>query len=413
MSDPRRSSDEFGGEALEPRLDARRCPLFRRRLLLERKVAEAAEDEPPVLGLLPVVVAVSRVVRTPEVLRLQGFGGHDLPTGRPHYAIERREEAVRVPIGRDNDLVRVELLDRRHRSVLTNLRTGIGGPNGKPPHPTGRVNRSIRRVEDPAVEAAGEAAVEIRSPFDFEAVGAQRLVLGEQRRCLPGVGRQAQAAGLPERVTGERREPLQRTFGQPPERRGTLGAELGTGDVVRRSCPAQCKAAVAATRTARDLTSLVHAHPEAGGGARQRARAAGNAGTLDRHVNAAVYAPLRDRGRIFLEPVRAFYVADASGATASPPGSSPPPRRRARRARAPRAQQRAAPARARSHAPTRLHWPHRRRDAQAPPSRPRPASTAEDAARPRARTARARLPSRSAALRPVEAADWCRSRGCL
>ena len=170
MRDPRRTADELARECLEPPLDARGRALLRSGLLRGRAVAKAAEDEPQVLGLLPVVVAVAGVIRAGEVLLGERLRDDDLPASRRDRAIERFQEPVRVPVRREHDLVRIQLLDRTYRVVLPDLRSRIGSSHCEPAHPAARVNRSVRRMEDRALEAIGESPAELGPPFDLEAV---------------------------------------------------------------------------------------------------------------------------------------------------------------------------------------------------------------------------------------------------
>jgi len=208
-------------------------------LFLERAVAEAAEHEPEILCLLPVVVAVACVVRAGEVLGVQRFRGDDLPARGLHRLVERFEEAaLRVPVCRNHDLVGVELVERPHRVALADLRTRFRGLNRQPPNPAGRVNRPVRRVEDRAVVATGEPSVDRRAPLDREAVVLKRFVLRSQGLRLLGIGGEAEAARSPEGVTCERAQSRERALGQVPQASGILRAELSARGVVRRRAAA-------------------------------------------------------------------------------------------------------------------------------------------------------------------------------
>src|SRR5207302_5326199 len=61
-----RPADQVRDETLERALDLGRRLLARRELVVEVRVAEAAGEDPPILALLPVVEAVTAVVRAVE-----------------------------------------------------------------------------------------------------------------------------------------------------------------------------------------------------------------------------------------------------------------------------------------------------------------------------------------------------------
>src|SRR5262249_52333748 len=90
VRDPRDATHELADERLELPLDERRRLLDVGLLGLEARVAAPADEQPPVRELLPVVVALARVVRTREEPLGQRFGDEDLPADGPHGAGQRR-----------------------------------------------------------------------------------------------------------------------------------------------------------------------------------------------------------------------------------------------------------------------------------------------------------------------------------
>src|SRR5947208_16316157 len=89
VRDLRQPADELAREALEALLDSRRQRLLARVLGLEIGVAAAADHEPAVRELLPVVVAVAAVMGTriePLAERLR----------RDHLVAHRRDRAVEL-----------------------------------------------------------------------------------------------------------------------------------------------------------------------------------------------------------------------------------------------------------------------------------------------------------------------------
>ncbi len=232
-------------------------------------------------------------MRAGEVLRIQRFRDNDLAAGRPDRAVELFEQAARVPVGRDHDVVGIELVDCRDGMVLADVGPGLRRPQRQSANPARRVNRRVAGVKNRTVKAAGGTADGLGTPFGLEAVSAQRFVFGAQCGRLFAIGRESQAPGPPEGVPGELSQTLERAFGQTPERRGALGAELDTGDIVRRRTAAQGETAVATARAARHLAGLVHADAQPGVGERERTRTAGHARTDDRHVDPAGMAALR------------------------------------------------------------------------------------------------------------------------
>src|SRR5207237_7373618 len=125
-----RTADELMRECLQPRLNPGRRPLLGCRFLLERAVAGAAEDEPQILGLLPVVVAVTGVVRAGEVLLAERLRNDDLSASRLDNAIEPLKGAVRLAVSREHDPDCAQLVRRPHGDMLADLGSRLRGPDG-------------------------------------------------------------------------------------------------------------------------------------------------------------------------------------------------------------------------------------------------------------------------------------------
>ena len=207
-----------------------------------------------------------------------------------------------VAVGRDHDLVGVELVEALDPLALAELGAGLGRERGEPAHELRRLDRGVARVEDRAVEAA-EGRRQVVAPLRLEAVLPQRLVLGEDLPALLLVGGEAQAAGAAERALAELHHPVEAVLGPAPQARRGGGAVGLAGHVVARGAAAERKAAVSPARALRDPPRVMHAHAQPRRGEGQRARAAGDAAADDRDVDAAVVARPRPDGRGVVEPV--------------------------------------------------------------------------------------------------------------
>src|SRR5262249_49705168 len=113
-----RPADEVGDEAFKRRLDAGRRLLAGRELVVEGGVAEAAREESAVLALLPVVEAVTAVVRTVEEPLGQRLGRDHLTAGRDDQALERPEQPAGGAVGGDDGVPRVEGADGLQPALL-------------------------------------------------------------------------------------------------------------------------------------------------------------------------------------------------------------------------------------------------------------------------------------------------------
>ena len=139
VRDARPAADEPLDELVEPLLDQRGRLDDVRLLGLQRRVTVAADHEPPVRQLLPVVVSGARIVRARVTKLGQRLGGEHLATRRPHLSGELGQERGREPVARDDDDVRVELRRARRPARAHGCRRRRGGVRSKPPHPARRL----------------------------------------------------------------------------------------------------------------------------------------------------------------------------------------------------------------------------------------------------------------------------------
>ena len=235
--------------------------------------------------LLPVVVAVPGVVRAGEQAPIQRLGHEHLAARRHDGRVELREQALRVAVGGEHDVVGLELVDRLDALVLAQLGACLGGSRRQPAHPAGRLKRPIRRMEDRAVEPAPERLRQLVAPLDLEAVLTESLVLGLELGPLGRIGRQPEASGAPEGVARQLLEPVEIALGPAPEPLGLLGSEVAPRLVVGRRAAAEREAAVAPARAAGDLARLVEANAPPRLREHERAGAAGHPAAHDRHVH--------------------------------------------------------------------------------------------------------------------------------
>ena len=132
--------------------------------------------------------------------------------------------------------------------------------------------------------APAERRSELAGPLDRKAVGAEGLVLLRELDLLLLVRGEAEAAGSPERVTGNVGEILHRALCPAPELRRARSPDCLRQNRIRRRASAQREAPVASACPAGDLSRVVEANAQAGLGERQRARAAGDPAADDGHV---------------------------------------------------------------------------------------------------------------------------------
>ncbi len=165
-------------------------------------------SDAPVGQLLPVIEALARVVRAVVEDAVERLAHDHLAARRPDRFRELAHEPVPVAVGGDDDLVGVERSQVVDALVLAELGARLGRARGEPAHEARRLDRAVARMDDHAVEAAGEHAGEVVEPLDLEAVLAQRLVLGADLLPLLLVGGEAVAADSVERVARELRQPV-------------------------------------------------------------------------------------------------------------------------------------------------------------------------------------------------------------
>src|SRR4051794_25122183 len=98
------------------------------------------------------------------------------------------------------------------------------------------------------------------APLRGESILAQCLVLQADLLAFLVVGGEAKAAGPPERVSGDRLQPVERRFGALPELLGRFGTVRLACNVVPRRTAAEREAAVATARSCGDSARVVHTH---------------------------------------------------------------------------------------------------------------------------------------------------------
>jgi hypothetical protein len=122
--------------------------------------------------LLPVVEAVTGVVRAREQLLGQRLSGDHLPTGGHDEVLELAEEATGIAVRRHDDVLGIELVERADVAVLTEVCAGLGGMRGETPHQPARLERGVDRVEDRTYEPSCGTQLASVTPLNVEAVRA-------------------------------------------------------------------------------------------------------------------------------------------------------------------------------------------------------------------------------------------------
>jgi hypothetical protein len=296
--------DKLMEEALERRLDRQREFFDVRELVEDREVTEPAEHDAAVGKLLPVVEAVARVVRAVVQRLRERLAHYHLAARRPDQVGELGDEAVPVPVGRDEDAVSVERADVLDRFVLAELDARLRGERRKPSNEPRRLDRAVLRVRDRTVELPRRRTRNVVEPLGLDAVLAQRLVLEPDRVALLLVGSQAVAASTAERISREFGEAGELFLGPQPVRLRLLGAVRLARDVVAGRTAAESEAAVTPARALRDPAGIVDPNAQAALCEPECCRAAGDAGADDRDVDPAVVpAGGEERCGIF-KPVR-------------------------------------------------------------------------------------------------------------
>jgi hypothetical protein len=103
--------------------------------------------------------------------------------------------------------------------------------------------------------------------------------------------------------------PVDGRLAQAPKGRGPLRAETLAGEVVGERRTAQSEAAVSPTRAAGHLARLVHADTQATFSEPQGARATGQPGSDDGHIDATTQLADGEGRRFLLEPERSLDLA--------------------------------------------------------------------------------------------------------
>src|SRR5581483_474383 len=98
-------------------------------------------------------------------------------TGRDDQTFERAEQPARIAVGGDDDMLRVELVERLDAALLPEVGAGLRGENGESPYPARRLDCPVGRMEHRRGEQRPDRLGELLAPLDREAVLAQQLVL--------------------------------------------------------------------------------------------------------------------------------------------------------------------------------------------------------------------------------------------
>jgi hypothetical protein len=175
-------------------------------------------------------------------------------------------------------VLRLELVERFDSMVLDDPDACVRRQHCEPANESRRLGRRVARMEDSGWKPTANG---IGMPLRLEAVFAERFELGPDLVAFFIVRGETEAAGPPDRVAAEQREPVKVIFGQPPEFRGSFRAQGSARVVVRHRPAAQREAAVAAACAFRDPARIVDADALPGVGERQRGGDAGDAGADD------------------------------------------------------------------------------------------------------------------------------------
>ena len=329
MLDARLSAGELGRKTLEFGLDRLRQRLLIRELRLEVLVAPAPEDEPAVRGLLPVIESVARVVRSWIQRLRQRLGDDHLAADRLDRPIELRQQAARVAVGGDHDVLGIDIVDGVDPRLFDDLGSGRDRASGEQPHPAGRLKRPVARVQDCAAEGPIQRRRQLVDPVGRDPVLSEGLVLGAERVQLLVVG-QTKAPDTPERISGEPLHSLETALGEMPELR-CRAAKPRPRLRIRDREPAQREAPVPAASARRDASRLEQAHAQPRLCECERTRATRDAAADHDDVRMPVTRHARERFRRLCQPVRLGHVCR----DASSPGTHHLPRPRIRRAPVP------------------------------------------------------------------------------
>ena len=193
-------------------------------LVEDRGVAEAAEQDPAVGELLPVVEALPRIVRAVVEDAVERLARDHLPAGRPDQIGELGDEAVPVAVGRDEDAVGVERFDVLDEVVLADLRAGRRRERGEATDEARGLDRAVVWMKDRPAEAAGRAAGDVVEPFRRRS--RPRAAPRTRAGCLRAPPRRRRGGSC--RCAAERRRrarpAVERLVRPPPVRRSACSA---------------------------------------------------------------------------------------------------------------------------------------------------------------------------------------------
>ena len=148
-----------------------------RELVEDRDVAEAPEEHAAVRQLLPVIEALTRVMRLVVEDAVERLAHDHLAARRPDRVRQLGDETVAIAIGGDDHLLGIECRYVVDPIVLPDLSAGFRRERGEAPHPARRLQGTVARVQDPSLEAARQHARQIVDPLRIDSVLAHRLVL--------------------------------------------------------------------------------------------------------------------------------------------------------------------------------------------------------------------------------------------
>src|SRR5262249_55515194 len=146
--------------------------------------------------------------------------------------------------------------------ALDNLGTRPDRGRCETAHPASRVDGSVARMEDPAVEQTVEGRRELVEPLRGEAVLTKRVELDLERCALAVVGGKPETARASELTAGQLLDRIDRTFGELPQEPRTLRAHALARTHVAHGASTEREAPVASARTSRNPPSLVQTHAQ-------------------------------------------------------------------------------------------------------------------------------------------------------
>ena len=279
----------------------RRRHLVRRELVLERRVAEPASEDPAVRRLLPVVEAVPAVVRAVEEPFGERLGGDHLAARGHDQPLELAEEAARVAVGRDEHVLGLEPVERLDAAVLADLDAGLGGAARQAVAPSARAGARHRR-DGRSPRGSGRRAAPRSTRRRSRPRGAPRT----RRRARRAPRRRRRGGGCPSAAARRRPEP--RAGRAPARSAATAGRWLAADRLDRDVVRAPRRRGARSRRSARSRRRRSRARREvAPSGPPRRARSAAAQPVTPPPTTTASGRPLRrrsrDRRRRLVQPV--------------------------------------------------------------------------------------------------------------